>query len=166
MLNEVHYKSGSKEWETPQDLFDALNEKFKFTLDVCATPDNTKCEKYFTKEENGLIQDWSNKVCWMNPPYGKVIKEWVKKAYESSHHGATVVCLLPARTDTSWWHNYCMLAEIVFIPGRLKFSNTKNSAPFPSAIVIFKELFYLAGTSNLPVINTTLLKDFINERRK
>ena len=88
-------------------------------------------------KNKSLKQEWFG-VCWMNPPYGRDIKHWVKKAYESSLTGTTVVCLLPARTDTAWWHDYCMKGNIEFIRGRLKFGNSKNSAPFPSAIVVFK----------------------------
>lgn len=124
-------------WETPQDFYDKYNKKYNFTLDVCASPENAKCNKFFTKEDDGLKQDWTG-FCWMNPPYGRQIKHWVKKAYESSLNGTTIVCLLPARTDTSWWHDYCMHGKIEFIRGRLKFGESKNSAPFPSAIVVFE----------------------------
>ncbi len=133
----VHFSSETDEWETPQDFFDRLNEEFHFTLDVCATPENAKCSKFFTKRENGLLQKWTG-VCWMNPPYGREIGKWVQKAYESALEGATVVCLLPARTDTAWWHDYCMKGEIRFVRGRLKFGNATENAPFPSAVVIFR----------------------------
>jgi phage N-6-adenine-methyltransferase len=132
----IHFKSNTDEWETPIDLFESLNNEFKFNIDVCATKDNTKCSKFFTREINGLNQSWQG-ICWMNPPYGRTIGKWIKKAYESSLKGATVVCLVPARTDTSWWHDYCMKGVIRFIRGRLKFSGHNNSAPFPSAIIIF-----------------------------
>ena len=134
---EVHFSSETDEWPTPQDFFDRLNEEFGFELDVCATPENAKCPHYFTKRENGLLQKWTG-VCWMNPPYGREIGQWVKKAYESALDGATVVCLLPARTDTSWWHDYCMKGEIRFVRGRLKFGNASENAPFPSAVVVFR----------------------------
>lgn len=125
-------------WETPKWLFDELNEKYHFDIDVCATPENAKCATYYTPEQDGLKQEWKG-VCWMNPPYGREIGKWVKKAYESAQAGATVVCLLPARTDTAWWHDYVMRGgEITFLRGRLKFGNAQNSAPFPSAIVVFK----------------------------
>jgi len=133
----VHFSSESAEWETPQDLFDELNDIYNFELDVCATDKNTKCDRYYTKRDDGLSQDWTG-VCWMNPPYGREIGKWIKKAYESSLRGSTVVCLIPSRTDTAWWHDYCMNGEITFIRGRLKFGGCKNSAPFPSAIVVFK----------------------------
>lgn len=135
-INKGLFTSNTDLWATPQDLFNTLNREFKFDLDVCAIPENAKCEKYFTPEMDGLKQKWEG-VCWMNPPYGRVIGEWVKKAYESYLEGATIVCLLPARTDTKWWHDYCMKGQIRFVKGRLKFGDSDNSAPFPSAIVIF-----------------------------
>jgi phage N-6-adenine-methyltransferase len=133
----VHFSSKTDLWATPQYFFDQLNAKYNFEIDVCASIDNAKCQKYFTIENDGLSQKWHG-VCWMNPPYGREIIKWMKKAYESSLQGATVVCLVPARTDTKWWHEYAMKGKIEFIRGRLKFGNSKNSAPFPSAIVIFK----------------------------
>ena len=120
--DSVHYSSKSNEWGTPQDLFDQLDEVYQFTLDLCATPYNAKCIKYYTKEEDGLSKDWSGECVFMNPPYGREIKKWVKKAYEESLKGATVVCLIPARTDTVYWHQYIFtFAEVKFIKGRLKF---------------------------------------------
>lgn len=139
----VHYSSKSQVWETPQALFDQLNAEHGFTLDVCALPENTKCARYFTPEMDGLGQDWKDNVCWCNPPYGRDIGKWVKKAYESSlmdwqHGGAKVVCLLPARTDVSWWHDYVLpYGKVTFLRGRLRFSGSKGYAPFPNAIVIF-----------------------------
>jgi len=135
-MNKGMFTSSTCEWETPQDIFDALNKEFGFTLDVCATKENAKCKEFYSKEQNGLSRDWHG-VCWMNPPYGRVIGKWVEKAYQSTKTGATIVCLVPSRTDTKWWHDYCMKGEIRFIRGRLKFGGSKNSAPFPSAIVIF-----------------------------
>ena len=123
-------------WSTPQAFFTKYDGKYNFNLDVCASEDNAKCAKYFTETDDGLQQEWGG-VCWMNPPYGRGIIKWMKKAYESSLNGATVVCLVPARTDTIWWHEYAMKGTIEFIRGRLKFGNSKNSAPFPSAIVVF-----------------------------
>ena len=133
----VHFSSQTDEWATPQWLFDELNKEFGFTLDVCALPDNAKCEKYYTHDVDGVKQSWADNTCWMNPPYGREISKWVQKAYEESKQ-STVVCLLPARTDTRWWHEYCMKGEIRFLRGRLKFGQAKNSAPFPSAVVIFR----------------------------
>lgn len=136
---EVHFSSKDNTWETPQDFFDKLNEEFSFTLDVCAVDTTAKCERYFTPEVDGLAQDWGQEICWMNPPYGREIKKWVEKAYKASLNGATVVCLVPSRTDTNWWHDYIVHAdEVRFIKGRLKFGGAKNSAPFPSAVAIFK----------------------------
>lgn len=133
----IHFSSKSNEWTTPKDFYENLNKEFNFTLDPCSTKDNYKCKKFYTKDDDGLTKDWSQEIVFMNPPYGREIKHWIKKAYDESLKGAVVVCLIPARTDTSYWHNYCMKGEIRFIKGRLKFSN-KNSAPFPSALVIFK----------------------------
>ena len=136
--DNVHFLSQTVEWATPQPLFDDHNAEFGFTLDVCATPENAKCPKFFTTAEDGLAQDWSNDICWMNPPYRRQIGRWIRKAYESSLNGATVVCLVPARTDTKWWHRYVIHGEIRFLEGRLKFGDGKNAAPFPSAIVIYR----------------------------
>lgn len=134
----VHFSSKTGLWETPADFFNTANEEFHFTLDVCALPENAKCRNFFTREEDGLQQKWEG-VCWMNPPYGREIGKWVKKAAESAQEGATVACLLPARTDTRWWHDYVIpYAEVRFLRGRLKFGGSKNSAPFPSALVIFR----------------------------
>lgn len=134
---KVHYSSDSYEWSTPQEFFDKLNQEFNFTLDVCASESNAKCDSYFYKEIDGLKMKWEG-VCWMNPPYGRGIGEWIKKAYNSSQNGATVVCLVPSRTDTKWFHEYVMQGEIRFIQGRLKFNQSKTPAPFPSMLVIFR----------------------------
>ena len=139
MINKGLFTSTTPEWETPQDLFDELNAEFGFTVDVCANKENAKCSKFFTIEDDGLAQNWSNwgGYKWMNPPYGREIGRWVKKASDSGK----VVALLPARTDTKYFHNYIynkFNVEIRFIKGRLKFSGSKNSAPFPSMIVIFQ----------------------------
>ena len=136
------------EWGTPQDFFDALHEEFGFTLDVAATPENAKCERYFTRAEDGLSQDWGSECCWMNPPYGREIRHWMRKAHESSLSGATVVCLVPARTDTGWWWDYAMRGEIRFIRGRLRFEGgsktnpLSHNAPFPVAVVVFRPAFW------------------------
>lgn len=137
MNTDLMFSSKSADWETPQWLYDELDKEFHFTVDVCATEKNAKCRDFFSLEVDGLEQNWRG-VCWMNPPYGRTIGKWVRKAYEESQNGATVVCLLPSRTDTAWWHDYCLKGEIRFLRGRLKFSNSKNSAPFPSVIVIFR----------------------------
>jgi phage N-6-adenine-methyltransferase len=138
MLNTAPLTSRSCEWTTPQDFFKALDEQFHFTLDPCATQENAKCKHYFTKTDNGLAQPWTGRV-FMNPPYGREIGRWVKKAYEEAQHNAElVVCLLPARTDTRWWHDYCLKGDVQFVRGRLKFGDAKNSAPFPSVIILFR----------------------------
>lgn len=138
MNTAVHFSSRTDAWGTPMFLFRQLDDEFHFTLDVCAHKDNAKCERFFSRVENGLAQDWGNAVCWMNPPYGDEIGAWMEKAYIASQHGATVVCLVPSRTDTEWWHKYAMHGEIRFIRGRLKFGGAESSAPFPSAVVIFR----------------------------
>lgn len=134
----MHFSSATCEWATPQWLFDALAREFVFTLDPCATAENAKCARFFTAADDGLAQDWRGDVVFMNPPYGTVIGRWMQKAFESAQAGATVVCLVPARTDTAWWHDYAMCGEVRLLRGRLKFGNAQNSAPFPSAIVIFR----------------------------
>ena len=138
-MNKVHFSSATDLWATPPDFFDELNKEFNFETDVCALPENAKCEKYYSPEMDGLKQEWRG-VCWMNPPYGREIGKWMQKAYESSLQGATVVCLVPARTDTKWFHDFAMRGEVRFVRGRLKFGDSKNSAPFPSAVVVFRGL--------------------------
>ena len=136
-INQGLMTSNTDLWSTPRDFFDDYNAIYHFDVDVCATSENALCAKFYSPEDNGLSKEWHG-VCWMNPPYGREIGKWMKKAYESSLHGATVVCLVPARTDTAWWHEYAMKGEIEFIRGRLKFGSSKNSAPFPSAVVVFQ----------------------------
>ena len=135
-MNNIHFSSKSSEWTTPQDYFNVLNKEFNFTLDPCCTKESAKCDKFYTLEDDGLSKDWSSEIVFMNPPYGREIKHWIKKAYEESLKGAIVVCLVPARTDTAYWHEYCTKGKIRFIKGRLKFSG-KDAAPFPSALVVF-----------------------------
>ena len=139
-MNKGMFTSKTPEWSTPQDLFDRLDKKYHFTLDPCCTHENAKCEKHYTKEDQGLNQSWAGEVVFMNPPYGREILVWMENAYNESLGGTTVVCLVPSRTDTKWWHDYAMKGEIEFIRGRLKFGGCKNNAPFPSAIVVFKGL--------------------------
>jgi site-specific DNA-methyltransferase (adenine-specific) len=139
MNTDVMFSSKTVEWYTPQWLFDKLNDEFSFTLDPCSTHENAKCKKHYTIEENGLLQDWFGETVFVNPPYCKQTKEWVKKSYEESLKGATVVMLLPCRPDVSYFHDYILgKAEIRFWRGRIKFGGSKNSAPFPSMIVIFR----------------------------
>lgn len=138
-MNNVLFSSKSDCWETPQYVFDELDSEFQFDLDVCADSSNFKCPLFFDKTLNGLIQDWHGHTCWCNPPYGRSIGLWVEKAYESwLYGGSTVVMLLPARTDTKWFHRFIYnKAEIRFIEGRLKFGSSNKDAPFPSMIVVF-----------------------------
>lgn len=124
-------------WATPQWLYDALHKEFGFTLDPCSDGKNAKCQKFYTPIENGLLRDWGTSTVFMNPPYSEV-DAWMRKAFGAAQEGATVVCLIPARTDTSWWHEYAMKGEVRLIRGRLKFGDADNSAPFPSAIVVFR----------------------------
>jgi phage N-6-adenine-methyltransferase len=138
---KVHFSSASDDWPTPADYFNRLNKLFNFTLDPCAAPGNAKCATFFDAASDGLSQSWQTSgTVFMNPPYGRSIGKWVKKAYEESLKGTPVVCLLPARTDTSWWQDYCAKGLVKFVRGRLKFGDGRNSAPFPSAIVIFADL--------------------------
>ena len=142
---ELMFSSKSDEWGTPQDLYDELNKTYNFTLDPCATKDNAKCSKFYTIEEDGLSKDWEGHTVFVNPPYTRgAIGKWVKKAFEEGKKDkTTVVCLIPSRTDTKYWHDYCMnAAHIHFIKGRLKFEGeANNSAPFPSAVVVFTSDF-------------------------
>jgi len=130
--------SKTNEWETPQWLFDELNKEFGFTLDPCSNG-NHKCSKFYTIKEDGLIQDWSKEIVFMNPPYGGHTGDWLKKALDESLKGSTIVCLIVSATDRTYWHDYIFpfAKQIRFIRGRLKFGNSINSAPFPSALVIF-----------------------------
>jgi phage N-6-adenine-methyltransferase len=135
----VYFTSESCEWSTPPDLFVRLDARFGFTLDVCATHANAKCSRFYTKADNGLDQPWTGRV-WCNPPYGKGVGLWVKKAWESVQSGEAevVVVLIFARTDTWWWHDWAVRGEIEFLRGRLRFGGVANSAPFPSALVVFR----------------------------
>ena len=146
MINEALFSSASCEWETPQDFFDEWDAKFHFDLNCCATDENAKCARYFTKEDDAFKQKWTGRV-WMNPPYGRDIGLWMRKAYESVLDGdaEAVVCLVPSRTDTKWFHEYAMRGELHFVRGRLKFggSGSKNSAPFPSVVVVFEKWGWL-----------------------
>lgn len=139
----VIFSHKSDNWSTPQWLFDKLNETFKFTLDACASPENAKCNKFYTKEDDGLTKSFSDETVFINPPYSKTY-EWVKKAHsEALINKTTTVMLLPARTDTKWFHEFCMdntvVHTVAFVKGRLKFGTQKNSAPFPSMVVVFKQ---------------------------
>ena len=137
-LNDGLLTSNNDCWETPPKFFEELNREFDFDTDVCALPENTKCPHYYSPEVDGLRQNWTG-TCWCNPPYGRQIGKWVEKAYVSSLLGATVVMLLPARTDTAWFHDYIYgKAEIRFVRGRIKFVGANSGAPFPSMVVVFR----------------------------
>jgi len=140
LRGDWYQMSETPEWETPQWLFDILDKEFHFDLDVCASEQNHKCKRYFSKQDDGLKQKWQ-RICWMNPPYGREIKNWMNKAKEELENGATVVCLVPARPDTEWWWENCIQGEIRFIRGRLLFGKSPGpgsdtAAPFPSAVII------------------------------
>lgn len=139
MNREVMFSSNSDEWATPQEIFDSLDAEFGFNLDPCATDENHKCERYFTKADNGKAHKWGGYRVFCNPPYSE-IGEWVEKAFrETKEDNTLVVLLIPSRTDTRYFHDYIYnRAEIRFCKGRLHFNNSKNSAPFPSMIVIFR----------------------------
>ena len=135
------FSSQTDEWATPQSLFDKLNAEFHFDLDPCATDENHKCAQYYTKADDGLTKNWGGWSVFCNPPYGRQIGKWVRKAYEEAQKpGTTVVLLVPARTDTKWFHDYIYgKAEIRFIKGRVRFGNSKHGAPFPSMIVVWRK---------------------------
>ena len=135
--NAVMYSSKTDKWATPQYFFDDMNRKYKFEVDVCANKQNAKCSKYYTEKQDGLKQKWEG-TCWCNPPYGRTIGLWLEKAYNSSIMGALVVCLVPSRTDTKWWHNWALKGEVEYLQGRLKFGDSKNSAPFASALITYR----------------------------
>ena len=142
MNTAVMFSSKTDQWATPQRFYDDLNKEFSFTLDPCADEINRKCEKYFTIQDDGLSKDWGNNVVFCNPPYGREITHWVKKCFDEVHFGKCpcAVMLIPARTDTQWFHKYIYnKAETRFIKGRLKFGDSQNAAPFPSMVVVFRK---------------------------
>ena len=137
-MNAALLSSASEEWATPDDFFRALDTEFHFTLDPCSTDDNAKCAKHYTKAQDGLAQDWTGERVFCNPPYGREMPKWIAKCAEHGMRGGLAVMLIPARTDTRAFHDYIYhKAEIRFIRGRLKFGGVKNSAPFPSMVVVF-----------------------------
>ena len=145
-MNRVHFSSENREWETPNSVFSPLQKEFNITLDVCATAENKKTKVFIGKQTNGLKTEWGTLIqkgesCWMNPPYGRAIEQWVQKAYNESLEGTTTIALLPARTDTNWFHTFIQDKgfEVRFIKGRIKFVDADSSAPFPSMVVIFKQ---------------------------
>lgn len=170
MLTEATQKammsSEKSDWETPDDFYGVLDAMFHFTVDVCATSENCKNVSFIDAETDALSVDWhttnpsGRAVCWMNPPYGHEIVPWVRKAREEGEKGAVVVCLLPARTDTKWWHENVMVSSLILlVRGRLKFKGATSSAPFPSAVVVFGPMD--TGGREKPVVksfNWTKLK--------
>lgn len=138
-INKGLFSSAKDDWETPQEFFDEWNKHFHFTIDACANDSNHKCKRYFSKEQNGLEHDWQGETVWCNPPYGRNIASWVRKCWlEAQKKDTKVIALLPARTDTKWFHDYVYgKAVIYFVKGRLKFGKQKNSAPFPSMVCIW-----------------------------
>lgn len=137
------FESAKQNWTTPAWLFDLMDREFNFTFDLAADDDNHLCQNYYTEKDNSLIKDWSNKISWLNPPYGgsrdNSLKIWVKKAFDESRKTNTEVTLLiPARTNTNWWHEYCMKADIIiFLKGRPKFGDATHGLPQPLAILHF-----------------------------
>ncbi len=138
-FKKSRFDSDNTEWSTPFDFFNPWNHIFKFTLDVCATAKNAKVQKYFDIQQNGLKQSWQGHVCWMNPPYGRDMVKWLQKAkYEADNNGVTTVCLIPSRTNTTWWHSLCLKAsEIWFVIGRPKFGDMEYGLPLPLVVVVF-----------------------------
>ena len=138
-LNAGMMTSNSAEWATPIAFYDELNKEFGFTLDPCSTAENHKCDKYYTKEDDGLSKDWSGEIVFCNPPYGRELPKWVEKCHIESQRGTTVVMLIPARTDTSYFHDYIYgKHEIRFVRGRLYFNDGEGRAPFPSMVVVMR----------------------------
>lgn len=146
---EVFKSSQVDTWTTPKDFYLELNNEFDFGLDAAAlessslVPSNWYGPDHPIKERRDAfecfwVNDAKGKTIWLNPPYGKTINKWMAKANEEGKRGGVIVCLVPARTDTKWWHSYCIQHEVRFVRGRLKFGNQKNAAPFPSAVVIIK----------------------------
>ena len=139
-INEGLFTSGTQEWTTPKDLFRELDAEFHFDLDPCSTHENAVCEDHYTIEDDGLKQNWGGRRVFCNPPYGRKISKWVRKCHdESLKPGTLVVMLVPARTDTAWFHNYIYnRSEIRFLKGRLRFNDGDRDAPFPSMVVVFR----------------------------
>ena len=138
-IHQSLFSSRSEEWSTPHSFYDVLNEEFKFSLDPCASAENTKCRTFFTKHHNGLTQDWNTHCVFCNPPYGKTMSQWARKCFDASQSGATVVLLAHSRTDTRWFHEWVYgKAEIRFVRGRLRFGDGRQSAPFTSMVAVFR----------------------------
>jgi phage N-6-adenine-methyltransferase len=146
-FNSNRFGSQSVEWATPESIYRPLDAEFSFTCDLAATSANAKCAKFFTKEDNSLLQSWEG-VCWLNPPYGRDLPKWLLKAENSALSGNTVVCLIPARTNTGWWHDIVMKFEVRFVRGRPRFNDAKHGLPFPLAVVVFRRP---ANTKEVPI---------------
>jgi phage N-6-adenine-methyltransferase len=141
--NNGRYNGNGREWATPPEVFDPLDREFNFTLDVCATPENAKCRRFFTETDNGLERDWRDDRCWMNPPYGREVYAWTRKAREAAARGALVVGLLPASCDLAWWHDDVLGAgaEVRYIRGRVRFLTGgpyRASGFFASVVVVWR----------------------------
>jgi phage N-6-adenine-methyltransferase len=137
-VNGALFQHATDEWSTPPAFFRKLDRRYRFTLDPCATAENAKCALYFTKEQDGLQQSWGSHRVFCNPPYGRAIGKWVRKAFEASQRGALVVLFVPARTDTRWYHDWVQgKAEVTFVAGRLRFGGAKTGAPFPSMLAVY-----------------------------
>jgi phage N-6-adenine-methyltransferase len=150
-VNPSLFSSDSSEWETPQSLFDLLDDEFGFTVDVCASESNRKVQAFYSKADDALSLRWPG-VAWMNPPYGSKIDQWVEKASRESELGSVVVCLVPVRSDTRWWHRWVMRSsEIRFLTRRLSFVGSSNKAPFPAAIVVFRPYLTVPVVRSLPI---------------
>lgn len=153
-----HFSSSAQDWETPAYVFDALRDEFGFTVDAAASSGNAKCERFWTEADNGLTQDWADEVVWLNPPY-RHAEEWMCKAWSESRRGATVVCLVPARTDSKWWHRYAMKGEVRLFTQRLKFKKggkRSDVAPFPSAVIVFRPPEFKLTTTGIRIPNPTV----------
>ena len=144
---EKQFESATVEWPTPDSLWLPLHAEFGFTLDVCATPENAKCPRYFTREQDGLVQTWEG-VVWMNPPYGRPMVAWLKKAIAEQARGVTTVALIPSRTNTGWWHDLVMTGEVRFVRGRPKFGNATEGLPWPLAVVVWRAAGAGVGDGN------------------
>lgn len=139
---DTRFMSKTVEWPTPQELYLPLHDEFRFEMDVAATAENTKCPAFWTKEQDGLVQPWARRN-WMNPPYGRDVPRWLARALDESKRGATTVCLIPARTNTGWFHALCLeAAEVRFVRGRPKFGDADHGLPLPLAVVIYRPRYY------------------------
>jgi phage N-6-adenine-methyltransferase len=143
LATRAYHRSQRHDWETPPEVFAAYDAEFHFTLDVCATAEHATCVRFFSPEQNGLMQDWGDEVCWMHPPYENQIAAWMEKAYRSSLAGATVVCLVPARTGTRWWHDWVLekaevQVEVRLRKGRMTFVGAPHPAGFDAVAVMYR----------------------------